>query len=273
MLRVMFGLLLAVGVASAQVTMQYTYTKGDELKYQVKQETTVEETTLDPKTKKLTTLKTVTTLALGKTWKVAAVGADGSATLELVITSIKDDLVQTKDDEKPNTRSMDSSKPDDAKDMPFLNTASLTVTLDKLGEFVSAKGATKELEAKLKEQLPFRAVLPAKAVNVKDTWKRDFTITTPTKETFDAVQDTTLKGRNGDYLVMGLTTSLKEKVTDDAILPMVAPLLWTGDVFFNGKTNQYHGSKLKATQDVKNHRGEGTKFTYTSEFTEVMVAK
>jgi hypothetical protein len=273
MLRILLGMLLMTGYASAQVTMQHTYTKGDELKYQVKQETTVDETTLDPKTKKPTTLKTVTTLALSKTWKVVAVTADGSATLELVITSIKDDLVQTQDDEKPKTRSMDSSKPDDAKDMPFLNTTSLSVTLDKAGELVGAKGATKQMEAKLREQLPFRAVLPTKAVNVKDTWKREFTITTPTKEAFDTVQEFSLKGRNADYLVMGMTTALKEKITDDSIIPMVAPLLWNGDVFFNGKTNQYHGAKLKAGQDIKNHRGEGTKFKYSSEFTEVMVAK
>jgi len=116
-------------------------------------------------------------------------------------------------------------------------------------------------------------VLPKGPVKAKDTWKREFTITTPTKEAFETVQEFTLKGQNGDYVVLGMTTNLKEKVADEAVIPMVAPLLWNGDVFFNGKTNQYHGAKLKASQNIMNHRGEGTKYIYSSEFTEAMVPK
>ena len=273
MLRAIVAMVLVGAVASAQVTLQHSYTKGEELKYQLKEELNVEETTLDPMTKKPSTVKTVKSLAVSRTWKVVAVEADGSATLELVITALKDELVQTKDDEKPKTRTMDSSKPDDAKDMPFLNTTSLTVTLDSRGEVLSAKGGGKELLGKLKEQLPFRAVLPKGPTKAKDTWKREFTITAPTKETFESVQEFTLKGQNGDYVVLGMTTALKEKVADDAVMPMVAPLLWNGDVFFNGKTNHYHGAKLKASQNITNHRGEGTKYVYGSEFTEAMVSK
>ncbi len=261
------------GDASAQVNLQHSYTKGEELKYQLKQETSVEETTVDPQTKKLTTLKTVTALMLSRTWKVVSVEADGSATLELIITSIKDDVVQTKDDEKPKIRSLDSSKEDDAKAMPFLNKPSMTVTLDRRGEVISAKGEGKDLEAKLKEQLPLRAFLPKGPVKAKDIWTREFTITTPTKEKFETIQEFTIKGQNGDYIVLSQTTTLKEKVTDDTVVPMLAHLLWDGELFFNSKTNQYHGAKLKATQNIKNHRGEGTKFIYKSEYTEAQVPK
>jgi len=276
MCRIVLVMCLCVGVAcvaSAQVNLQHSYTKGEELKYQLKQETNVEETTVDPQTKKLTTLKTVTTLTLSRTWKIVSVEADGSATLELTITAIKDEVVQTKDDEKAKTRSLDSSKEDDAKAMPFLNQPSMTVTLDRRGEVVSVKGEGKDLEAKLKEQLPLRAFLPKGPIKAKDTWTREFTITTPTKEKFETIQEFAIKGQNGDYIVLSQTTTPKEKVTDDTVIPMLAHLLWNGEVFFNGKTNQYHGAKLKATQNIKNHRGEGTKFIYKSEFTEAQVPK
>jgi hypothetical protein len=56
-------------------------------------------------------------------------------------------------------------------------------------------------------------------------------------------------------------------------VPALAPVLWEGDVFFDTKSGRYHGAKLTAKKEVANHRGDGTKLTYSSEYTEAADAK
>ena len=205
-------------------------------------------------------------------WAVKAVGKDGSATLEMTVTALRQEVTQTVGEKKPVHRVVDSADPEDAKGMPFLNNVVLTATVDATGKVVEAKSEHKAAADRLEAELPFRMVWPAKMPQANDKWERAFVLKLPpplgTGEKFDATQTYTYRGMKEVYAVVGMTTAVRDLPADPAVVPAVAPVLWEGDVFFNTKTGRYHGAKLTAAKEVANHRGDGTKFTYRSEYTE-----
>lgn len=277
MVRSFTLLLFVTAVASAADPPKFVWAAGDTLTYKVSQATTVDELTLDEGAKKPTAVKTVTTLTSTKQWAVKAVGKDGSATLEMTVSALRQEVTQTVGDKKPVNRVIDSTDPEDAKGMPFLNKPVLTATVDTTGKVVEAKSDQKAAADRLEAELPFRLVWPAKMPAANDTWDRTFVLKLPpplgTGEKFDATQTYTFRGNKDVYAVVGMTTVVKEMPTDPAVVSALAPVLWEGDVFFNTKTGRYHGAKLTAKREVANHRGEGTKFAYTSEYTEVAEVK
>lgn len=272
MARVCFALLIVAALAPAQDPPRFVWAAGDTLTYKVSQTTTVDELTLDEGAKKPTAVKTVTTLTSTKRWAVKAVGKDGSATLEMTVTALRQEVTQTVGDKKPVNRVVDSADPEDAQGMPFLNQVVLTATVDATGRVVEAKSEHKTAAERLEAELPFRMVWPAKMPQANDKWERAFVLKLPpplgTGEKFDATQTYTYRGMKDVYAVVGMTTAVKDLPADPAVVSTVAPVLWEGDVFFNTKSGRYHGAKLTAAREVANHRGDGTKFTYRSEYTE-----
>ena len=91
-----------------------------------------------------------------------------------------------------------------------------------------------------------------------------------TGEKFEATQKATFRGMKDDFAILGVVTALKTPVDDAALMPAIAPMLWEGDVYINAKTGQYHGAKLAIKKEIANHQGEGTKFRYTSDYTEAL---
>jgi len=252
--------------------LRFAFTAGQTLSYRVLQTTTVTETTLDEQTKKPVLTTTVTKLSSGKSWTVKDAPATGGATLELTITSMKQEVTQTVGDKKPVVQTLDSAVPDDAKAMTYLNKPVATVTLDASGAVTAAKSGNPHAADRLKAELPFRVTLPATPPAVNGTWERAFELKLPpplgTGEKFDATQKFTYRGAKDGFAVIGLTTTLKEPPTDVSLMPGVVPMLWEGDVFVNTKTGRYHGAKLKVNKEVPNHQGDGTKLVYQSEYTE-----
>lgn len=276
MFRTFTLLLFVAALAPAADPPKFVWAAGDAFTYKVSQTTTVDELTLDEGAKKPTAVKTVTALTTTKQWAVKAVGKDGSATLEMSISALRQEVTQTVGDKKPVNRVIDSADKEDAAGMPFLNKPVLTVTVDTSGKVTEAKSDQKAAADRLEAELPFRLVWPAKMPAVNDTWERAFVLKVPpplgTGEKFDATQTYTFRGMKDVYAVVGMTTAVKD-LTDPTVVPAVAPVLWEGDVFFNTKTGRYHGAKLTAKKEVADHRGEGTKFTYTSEYTEAAAEK
>lgn len=278
MVRFSFPLLVSVvasAVAFAQsAPLRFQWQAGQTLSYKVSQTTTVDELTLDEKAKKPTPVKTVTSLTSTKKWVVTDVDKAGTATLQLSVGAMKQEVTQTVGDGKPNARVIDSAKPDDAKDMPFLNKPILTVKVDTQGRLIEAKADNKLTADRLQVELPFRLVLPDLVPTKDITWSRPVAIKLPpplgTGESFDATQRFTFRGMKDDHAVVGLATTLKEPPTDAAVMPPLIPLLWEGDLFFDTKTGRYHGAKLSVKKEVANHQGEGTKFGYASEYTEAV---
>ena len=268
--------LLLVSFASAEEApkLRFVWAKDASTSYQVLQTTTVQETILDEQTKKPVDIITVTKMTIGKKWHVKSVETEGSAVLEMITTALKQEITQTAGAAKPEFRLLDSANAEDAKAMPFLNKPIFTLMVDPLGRISDVKSDTPAAADRLQADLPFKLHLPDAAPVANGAWERAFELKLPpplgTGEKFDAVQKYTFRGMNKDFAIIAVTTALKTPTEDAALLPAIAPMLWEGDVFFNAKTGQYHGAKLTIKKEIANHQGEGTKFRYTSEYTEAL---
>lgn len=278
MVRSLFAVMVFVGsVAADDAPLRFRWKAGDTLTYKVGQTTTVDEVTVDDAGKKPTAVKTITKLTSTKKWVVKDVDAGGVGTLEMSVAAMRQEVTQTVGDGKPNARVIDSAVPDDAKDMPFLGKPILTVKVNAYGELSEAKSDNPAAADRLQVELPFRMVLPEAMPKATDRWERAVSLKLPpplgTGEAFAATQTFTFQGMKDVYAVVGFATTLKDQPTDPAVWPAVIPTLWEGSLFFNTRTGAYHGAKLTAKKEVANHRGEGTKFAYASEYTEAMDGK
>jgi hypothetical protein len=272
-LSVVFTLASAALAQPPAAAPRFKWEAGKVFSYRVVQQTVVTETTLDEKTNKPVTGEAKTSLTLVRKWTVKDVDKDGVATLEMIITEMKNEFRQS----DGTVTSVDSSKPDDAKAMAaFLNVPIVTVRLDARGQLVEVK-ETKGTAARLHAELPFRVVLPDAAAAAGATWDRAFAVKLDpphgTGENYDFVQKYTSKGEKDGLFIVGVETALKAPPkTASEQVPLV-PMLWTGDVYFNVGAGKYHAARLKAKSELVNHQGEGTKFVYESSYAEDAIEK
>jgi hypothetical protein len=276
------ALLLATTVASAAAPPRFRWKPGQTLTYSVQQTTTVTETTIEDGTNKPVTAATKTALALTRRWEVKAVDATGTATLEMTITAMRQEIVRPGPLDKEGKPTVDRTVLDSATDegrqqtAAFLNKPVLTAKVDARGQLIEAKAAAGSAD-RLRAELPFRLTLPEQLPVVGGTWDRAFTIRLDpphgTGETYDATQTYTLKGDSQGHAVVGVATALKSPPKDPAELPGLLPLLWEGDVYFQKATGRYSGARLAVKKEVPNHQGEGTKFVYESQLTEGLSEK
>jgi hypothetical protein len=275
MVRFILVLLSAsITIAEEPVKLRFSFAANQSFTYRVVQTTTVNEVTLDENTKKPVAVNTSTKLSITKVWKVKEVQPEGTATLEMTTTALKQETTQTVGTEKPATNTLDSAVPGDAKAMTFLNKPILTLKMGPQGQIAEVKSELPGAADRLMADLPFKVALPAEPIPVKSTWKRPFEFKLPpplgTGETFGIEQSFTYLGEKDGVAVVNMATALKKPLTEKALLPGVAPILWSGDVFIQTKTGTYRGAKLSISQSVENHQGEGTKFSYASEYAEAL---
>ena len=285
MVRIVAGFLFIALTHSSAVAddpLRFRFEPGQSVTYNVRQTTTVAETSPDEATGRPTTGTTTTALTLTRKWSVTAVGPDGTATLVMAITAVRQEITRpgpADQDGKPTTDTVviDSATAEGQEQMAaYLNKLVVTVKLDPQGRLVEAKSATGDGH-RLSTELPFRVTLPDAAPTADLTWDRPFTITLDpplgTGEKHEALQTYTYQGTNQGYAAIGIATTLKAPPTDPAGLPALVPLLWKGEAFVNVETGQYAGAKLTAGHEVANHLGAGSKFVYKSEYAEGLAGK
>jgi hypothetical protein len=271
-------LVTIAGLALAQPAntppLRFKWQPGQTLAYKVAQQTLVQETTLDEKTEKPVTTEARTSLALTRDWIVKAVDPGGTATLEMQITSVRNEFRQP----DGSTIVRDSANPDHAKEMAdFLNKAIVVVRVDAQGRLAEVKEVKQGSAARLQAELPFRVVWPDAAPPVGQSWERPFALKLDpphgTGESYDFLQKYTLKGVKDGLAIVGVETSLKTPPkTAGEQVPLV-PMLWTGDLYFHVESGRYHAARLTAKSELANHLGEGTKFIYQSSYSEDAVGK
>src|SRR5688572_20840845 len=88
------ALLLPAATASADAPLRFQWKPGQTLTYSVQQTATVTETTIEDGTNRPVTAATKTTLALARRWEVKAVDEAGTATLEMTITAMRQEIVR-----------------------------------------------------------------------------------------------------------------------------------------------------------------------------------
>jgi hypothetical protein len=263
------GFVGAAQPPAAAQPLRFRWQPNQALTYKVIQLTTVSETTLDEKTEKPVTSEVKTHLALTRRWTVKAVDPAGSATLEMAITGLRNEIRQP----DGSTLLRDTANPEHAKEMAeFLNRPIVTVRVDSQGRLVEVKEAKGGSVARLHAELPFRMTLPDAGPAPGQSWDRTFALKLDpphgTGESYDFVQKYTCKDVKDGLAVVAVETALKAPPkTAGEQVPLV-PMLWTGEVYFNVAAGQYHAARLKAKTELPNHLGAGTKFVYESTYAE-----
>jgi len=267
----------ALSFGRGEEPFRFQFQTGQTLTYNVRQTTTVRETSRDGTSGEAATATTTTQLTVTRKWQVKQVADDGVATLEMAITAMRQEIVRpgpADKDGRPtsDTLILDSATAEGQKQLAeYLNKPILRIRIDpqgRLREAQSSYGAAHRIEA----ELPFRLIWPAEELTPQQSWERPFTIKLDppqgTGERHEARQTYTYKGMSQGYAVVGISTVLKSPPSDPAELPGLIPFLWEGDIFFQPSRGRYAGAKLRVRQEVPNHLGSGSRFVYESDYAE-----
>ena len=266
--------LLGAATAAAQQpnAARFRWQTGQVLTYRVEQHTAVTETAPDEKEEKPVTTETVTKLSVTKRWQVAAVDANGVATLNLSIAAMR---LETK---RPNgeTEVFDSAKPGAAPEQTrYIGQVIAVLRIDAQGRLVEVKESKFGPASRFAADLPFKLTLPDAGPAKDQSWERAYGIKLEpphgTGESYDATQKYTCKGVTSGMTVVGMTTSLKAPPSEPGDMIPLLPMQQEGDLYFHPQSGRYIGARLKVKKEIANHQGENSKYVYVSSYAEDLV--
>lgn len=268
----MVALVLVAGVASAEPP-RFRFAKGETLAYRLIQKTNVIESVPDEKTNKPVETTVATKVDLVRRWKVVDVDADGTATVEMSIASMRWERKAGNDEDV-----FDSSKPDDLNKSEMakhVGPVLAVLRIDPQGKVVEVKESKVGPATRFATELPFKLVLPATEPKVGETWERAYTIQLDpplgTGEKYPATQKYTCQGPTSGFLTVALATQVKELPAQAADQIPLLPLTQEGTLFFHAASGRYYGARCKVERELKNHQGEGSTYKFVSTYTEDFV--
>jgi len=268
MLTALAGLLLVAGLAPARgpTPARLRWAAGQVLLYRSEHATHATEVTGDSRS------ETKSLVRLTKRWQVTAVDAAGVATLTLSIVA----MYQERTTFSGEVLKYDSADPD--KSTPqlkealsrYLNVPLATVRVDPLGRVVEVKESKSDASA-YEAELPFLVALPAAGLAANEGWERTYKITLApplgTGEKYDAVQRYRCKALTPTEATVTLTTALKDPPKAAADAMPLWQMLPEGEVVLDLKNGRLHSAKLEVKKEVKDHEGEGSRYTFASTLT------
>jgi hypothetical protein len=260
-----------VAVAPAQAPPRFRWRTGQTLEYRVEQTTTVADTAENK------TDTVFTKLNVRKRWQVLAVDGDGIATLRLTLLTLR---LETR---KPDgsTVLFDSQKADgvDAalnKEMlQYIGQPIAELRVDGRGQVVEVKESRFGPASRFSAELPFRLVLPESAPRVGQTWDRAYVIRLEPPqgagETYNAVQKYSCQEVAATSLILGVITSVKDLPEAPVERIPLIPFQPQGRIVFDPTAGRMKKAELKMTAEFTDHRGEGSKYVYSSTYVEEVV--
>jgi hypothetical protein len=211
---------------------------------------------------------TKSSLKVTKRWQVLAVDASGTATLQLSLTAMAQEVTTPSGD----VLRFDSAHPDKStpqmKGMAgFLNKPLATIRIDALGRVVQVKDSKSDA-SNYENELPFLAVLPGALPKAGQSWDRAYKITLApplgTGEKYDAVQHVTCKGVTGRLATLSVSTDLKEQPRAAADAIPLWQMLPRGEVVFDLEAGRLQSARLTIDKELKGHQGEGSHTRFQS---------
>jgi hypothetical protein len=261
-------LILVSSVAAQSSEWTFHWTQGQTLSYRVAHVTKAEDVTGNSKT------ETSTKLNLVKQWKVAGVDADGIATLQLTLLSMRMEMKRTPGD----TIVFDSSDP--ASSDPslkeqyrqYLGQTIAVLRVDPRGKVVEVKESKFGPAVRYESDPPFKVVLPAAKPQDRLAWDRQFQVKLDPPQGAGESYDFTQK------CVCNQTSSNAVKVAFQTIaqkLPEAAqdqlPLLqWQpqGEVVFDIANGRLQSAELRIDKELKEYAGKDTSYRFQSVYRE-----
>jgi hypothetical protein len=260
---------IAIASASAQTAgWRFRWQSGQVLTYRIEHATTVAETLNGSK------IETASQVKLTKRWEVAAVDANGVATLRLSLTAMRHEQTRPNgevllfDSENP-----DKSTPELREQMgKYLGQVLAVLRVDGQGRVLEVKQGD---AGRFETDPPFGVILPLPMPKEGNIWERDYNISLDppqgTGEKYPAAQRYRCNKIDGTRATFGVTTQIK-KMPDSALDRV--PLLQRqpqGEIIFDFQTGRVLSSRLTIDKEVQGYQGEGSSYRFQSQFTEQLV--
>jgi hypothetical protein len=269
---ILVGLILA-SAASAQTAWRFRWEKGQVLDYRVEHVTAVVEIVKDVKNGFSSKLNLV------KRWQVQDVDADGTATLQMSLVSMRNQMTRP-DGETILYDSTDADKSDPQMKTQlskYVGTTLAVLRVNSAGQVVEVKESKFGPASKFESDLPFKLAVPAADVKEGASWERKYTITLEppqgTGEKYEAAQQCTCKSLKDGAATISLGTSLQkppESVADQVPLLQMQP---EGEAVFDVKSGRLRSAKLTTDKELKGHQGAGSSYHFQSQYTEELVER
>jgi hypothetical protein len=263
------ALLAAAPLAAAQPTAaRLRWQTGQVLTYRVEQSTTITESVGDQK------VESKTQLAVVKRWQVLAVDNAGTATLQLSVTALRQEMTVPGGDPLVfDSANLDKSTPQLREQMAkYVNTPLAVLRVDGLGRVVEVKESKFGQASRYEAEPPFVGQLPADALKAGLAWERAYQITVePPKgvgEKYDAVQKYACKSAADGAAVVALTTALKAPPAAAADQVPLLQMLPEGEVVYDLKAGRLRSATLHIDKEVKGAQGENSSYRLQSTYSE-----
>lgn len=251
----------------------FRWQAGEQIRYKLEHITQASDTQPDG-----TTNHTATHLWLTRRWTVQAVEANGNARVQLTLEKLK--IVITRPDKTQlayDSEDTAMTQSELHKEMGrYVGGVLAELVVDPRGLVVNVVKSEHGPGSRFEADLPFKLTLPTVPLAEKQAWTRNYHITLEPPggkgEKIPARQEYLCKGFNGTLALVHLRTQVEVPANFPAVEQI--PLLTfqpEGDIFFNVQTGRYQGARLKVERELKNHRGEGSTFRYSSTFTEDLI--
>lgn len=259
--------IVCVSSANAQSPWLFTWEKDQVLTTRVEHVTAVTETLANKPS------EIVSKLMITKQWRVVDVDAQGNATLEQSLTSLRNEQLRPGSTLLFDSNDVEKSTPELKGMAKFINVPVAVIRADRLGRVLEVKMGPKN---KYEAEPPFAFMLPGQAVREGQAWVRPYTVTLDPPlgvgEKFQAEQMAKVIKIENNKAIIELTTTIKNP--PDAAADKV-PLLQkelNGQVVFDIARGRVESVRLGTDKTVDMHQGAGSSYRFACTYTEQIVS-
>jgi hypothetical protein len=262
----------AVQSLEAQTPGRFQFKRGQVLQYKVEQSTSATDMLGETKSTLTSRVEQL------KCWQVADVESDGTATLQLSLLKLK--MQQRLP--SGETWEYDSASPETSHKQlreqlgQFVGKALAVLRIDPQGKVLEVKSTLQGSARRYESELPFVVTLPGTDLQMAQSWSRPFRVIMDPPlgegERYNAEQSFQVRSMPGGLATISFTTAIKDLPRD----PMARlPLLQfqpQGEAVFDPKLGLIVSARYASTGVVEGHQGEGSRYEFTSEYSEQLVA-
>jgi hypothetical protein len=252
--------------ADAQTAWTFSWARGQVLTTRVEHTTAVTET-ISGAPNEITSKLVIT-----KNWRVLDVDADGNATIEQSLSSLKNEQNRPGSALVFDSNDLAKSTPELKGMIKFINVPVAVIRVDRLGRVLEVKSGPK---GKYDAEPPFVLVLPGQAVREGQAWLRPYTLTLDPPlglgEKFQAEQLAKLIKIDGEKATIELSTTIKNPPTAAADkVPLLQKRL-SGQLVFDIAKGRVESVRLGTDETVANHQGAGSSYRFMCNYTEQII--
>lgn len=259
---------LASAAPAQAPAWRFRWQPGQVLVYKVQQVTSALDVAGETK------VQTTTSLQNTKQWQVLDVDAQGVATLQLSLRSLRLETTTPKGE----TLLFDSTNPQQSNPQmreqlaQYVGQPLAVVRVDGRGQVIEVRESKFGPASRFESEPPFALVLPETAPAPGHSWERTYKLTLEppqgTGEKYDAAQRYVCKAADAATATVTLSTLLKtmpESALDRIPLLQMQP---EGEVVFDVQAGILRSVRLRVEKELTGHQGEGSSYRFVSSYTE-----